>query len=463
MLSDLGSAPDERRDPTTAMLVSIVVPALDEARMIAATLVALQPLRADGHEVIVVDGGSADATVALATPLADRVLTAARGRASQMNTGAAAATGDVLLFLHADSRLPADGVAALVRGLRRPGRRWGRFDISLAGRARVFRLIEALMNLRSRATGMATGDQGIFVERALFAQVGGFPLQPLMEDIELSRRLRRAAGAPLCLRQRIVTSTRRWERRGAWRTIVAMWRWRLAYWRGADPARLAVEYDAERGASPVTLQIFAKDPVPGRVKTRLAAAIGDAEAAAHYARLVEHALAVAAAARAAGIVDRVELWCAPDAGAPAFAAWRDRFAVDLKAQVGNDLGARMRHALHAAIDGGRRAILIGTDCPALDAPYLAQAVAALDDHAAVFGPAEDGGYVLVGLARTIDAFSGIPWSEAGTMAATRARLQAQRVRWHELPTLWDVDAPADLARWQALLAAGGPAAVASAA
>ena len=200
----------------------------------------------------------------------------------------------------------------------------------------------------------------------------------------------------------------------------------------------------------MTLQIFAKSPVAGQVKTRLAASIGEVEAAAHYARFVERTLARSVEARAAGIVDRIELWCAPDADAPAFAAWRDRYGVELKTQSGGDLGARMRTALHTAIAGGSRAILIGTDCPALDLPYLARAVAALDDHPAVFGPAEDGGYVLVGLARAIDAFSGVPWSSAGTMAATRGKLRAQSVRWQELPMLWDVDAPSDLARWEAL-------------
>jgi rSAM/selenodomain-associated transferase 1 len=207
----------------------------------------------------------------------------------------------------------------------------------------------------------------------------------------------------------------------------------------------------------VTLQVFAKRPVPGHVKTRLAAAIGTAEAAAHYTRFVERTLATAVAARAGGIVDRVELWCAPDADAPVFAAWRDRFDVALESQTGLDVGARMRNALHAALAGGSRAILIGTDCPALDLSYLARAVAALDEHAAVFGPAEDGGYVLVGLARTVDAFSGIPWSSAETMAATRGQLRAVDASWHELPTLWDVDAPADLARWQTLRASTAPA------
>ena len=266
----------------------------------------------------------------------------------------------------------------------------------------------------------------------------------------MSRRLKRAAGSPLCLRQRVVTSARRWERHGPWRTVVAMWRWRFAYWRGASPADLAAEYGAGRTPSPVTLQVFAKNPVAGSVKTRLANAIGADEATAHYVRLVERTLATAVAARAGGIVDRVELWCAPSAEAPAFRAWGERYDVALKAQTGEDLGTKMRNALHEALAGGARAILIGTDCPAFDISYLAHAVAALDGHAAIFGPAEDGGYVLVGLARAIDAFTNIPWSSADTMAATRAKLRAAGIRWHELPTLWDVDAPPDLARWQAL-------------
>jgi len=431
------------------MRVSIIVPARNEARGIVATLTPLQAFRDAGHEVIVVDGGSADATLALASPHADHAFAAPPGRATQMNAGAAAASGDVLLFLHADSRLPADGIDAMLRAMARSGRRWGRFDVTIAGAPRVLALVATMMNGRSRLTGIATGDQGIFVERKLFDTVGGYPAQPLMEDIELSRRLRRTAGPPQNLRERIVTSGRRWERNGAWRTMVAMWRLRFAYWRGVDPALLAAGYQSARPAAAVTLQVFARSPVPGQVKTRLATAIGDIEAAAVYAGFVERTLATSVAARAAGIVDRVELWASSDMEAPAFAGWRDRYGVELRSQSGADLGARMRHALASALAAGSRAILIGTDCPALDASYLARAVAALDDHAAVFGPAEDGGYVLVGLARDIDAFSSVPWSSADTMAATRVTLRGQRVRWQELPTLWDVDSPADLARWQA--------------
>jgi len=444
------------------MRVSIIVPARNEARRIVAALAPLQSLRAAGHQVIVVDGGSTDATLALATPLSDRTFAAPMGRAAQMNAGAATASGDVLLFLHADSHLPDDAVPAMLGETARTGRRWGRFDVTIAGDSSMLPTVAAMMNARSRLTGIATGDQGIFVERALFESIGGYPDQPLMEDVELSRRLKRAAGAPLCLASRIVTSGRRWERDGPWRTIVNMWGIRFAYWRGADPARLAARYRSATSPPAVTLQVFARNPVAGQVKTRLAAAIGDDEAAAIYARLVERTLETAASARAAGVVDRIELWASPNTDAPAFTEWRDNYRVELRRQCGVDLGARMRHALHSALASGSHAILIGTDCPLLDLSYLARAAAALDDHPAVFGPAEDGGYVLVGLARAVDAFSGIPWSTADTMALTRAKLAAQGVRWQELPTLWDVDSAADLARWQKLptaIAASGNAAV----
>lgn len=440
------------RSGARRLRVSIIVPALDEVRGIVATLAPLQPLRVEGHEVIVVDGGSSDATLAIATPLSDRAFVAARGRALQMNAGAAKATGDVLLFLHADSRLDASAIGMLASEVARSGRRWGRFDVTIAGGSRVLRLVAAMMNARSRLTGIATGDQGIFVDRALFNAVGGFPGQALMEDVELSKRLKRAAGPPLCLTERVLTSGRRWESRGTWRTIVAMWRWRFAYWRNADPRRLADEYRTARAATPIVLQVFAKSPVAGCVKTRLAASIGDEAAAALYARLCELTLTTAVAARSARLVDEIELWCAPDADAPGFAEWRDRYGIALRTQSGADLGARMRDALDSALARGSRAVLIGTDCPILDVAYLARAVAALETCDAVFGPAEDGGYVLVGLARRIDAFSGIPWSAPNTMSATRAKIGSLGAVWQELPTLWDVDEARDLVRWQALAA-----------
>lgn len=222
------------------------MPVLDEAPGLAATLDALAPLRLAGVELVVVDGGSRDGTPAVAQPRADRVVTSPRGRAAQMNAGARAATGDTLLFLHADTRLPEGAVDAIARALA-DGHAWGRFDVTIEGASRWLPVVAAFMNARSRLTGIATGDQAIFVRRGVFEVAGGFPPIALMEDIAMSRALKRA-GAPACLRERVVTSGRRWERHGPLRTILLMWRLRLAYFLGADPARLAERYGAHRTA-----------------------------------------------------------------------------------------------------------------------------------------------------------------------------------------------------------------------
>jgi rSAM/selenodomain-associated transferase 2 len=221
------------------MRLSIVMPVLNEAASIVAALEALAPLRARGVEVIVVDGGSTDATPDVARPLADCVLSAPRGRAWQMNGGAAIAGGDVILFLHADTRLPENADALLCDALAKTQRVWGRFDVAFSGGA--LPLVALTMNLRSRLTGIATGDQAMFVRREAFARVGAFPAIALMEDVALSARLKRIS-PPACLRARVTTSPRRWRRHGTLRTVLLMWRLRLAFFLGADPKRLARAY-----------------------------------------------------------------------------------------------------------------------------------------------------------------------------------------------------------------------------
>lgn len=224
-----------------AARLSVIVPVLNEAALIVAALTVLQPLRAEGVELIVVDGGSADGSAALAAPLADRVLNAPRGRAQQMNAGARVAVGAVLLFLHVDTSLPDGACAAVHAALEGSGRLWGRFDAAIDGRPPMLRVVAAMMNVRSRLTGIATGDQAIFVRREAFEAVDGYPRQALMEDIELSRRLLELS-APVCLPMKVVTSGRRWLAAGVWSTIVLMWWLRLLYSLGVPAARLAKAY-----------------------------------------------------------------------------------------------------------------------------------------------------------------------------------------------------------------------------
>ena len=216
--------------------LTVIVPALNEAPGIVACLERLAPLRARGHEVIVVDGGSSDATPRLAAPHCDRVLQAPRGRAAQMNAGAAAARGDALVFLHADTRLPPEADRLVAEAL--AAHAWGRFDVAIDSDDPRLAVIAFFINRRSRLTGIATGDQAIFVRRDAFP---GFPPIALMEDVAFSRAMKRVS-PPACLASRVVTSARRWERRGVARTVLLMWRLRYDYWRGTDPDELARRY-----------------------------------------------------------------------------------------------------------------------------------------------------------------------------------------------------------------------------
>jgi rSAM/selenodomain-associated transferase 2 len=221
------------------MQLSIVIPVLNEAAHIESMLLRLAGLRVDGAQLIVVDGGSEDDTAALAAAHADIVLASARGRALQMHAGALAASGDALLFLHADTVLPAHAGELVATALATQA--WGRFDVALDGAHPVYQLIAVMMNLRSRLTSIATGDQAMFMRRAFYFEAGGYPPLALMEDIAFCKRARQLA-RPACLRERVLTSARRWEKHGVWRTIWLMWRLRLAYFLGADPETLALRY-----------------------------------------------------------------------------------------------------------------------------------------------------------------------------------------------------------------------------
>jgi len=227
--------------------VAVIVPVLNEEKTIEALLAHLSS--SQYKELIVVDGGSRDATcelvrVAIAKGSHVRLLQCATGRACQMNAGARMAASDALLFLHADTRLPEDAILTVQRCLRR-GDVWGRFDVRLDHPGVWYRLIEAAMNLRSRITGIVTGDQALFVRRDAFEVVGGYPDIPLMEDIVLSKRLKEI-GQPAMISQKAITSARRWQQNGILVTILTMWVLRLLFWAGVSPGKLIIFYNAVR-------------------------------------------------------------------------------------------------------------------------------------------------------------------------------------------------------------------------
>ncbi|MEH6501520.1 MAG: TIGR04282 family arsenosugar biosynthesis glycosyltransferase [Pseudoalteromonas distincta] len=510
------------------MRLSVVIPVLNEAAGIQDALLALQAVR-DGVELIVVDGGSTDGTRELAAPLADKVLTSAPGRARQMNAGAAVATGDVLVFLHADTRLPegfVGMVTAAVAGQApfaarpplppnpnipnpsshssSPGRSggpaantqpklpiptqtggsggpaakkphssdhntvipanagihldlpphcdWGRFDVRLSPSSPMLNLVAWMMNQRSRLTGICTGDQAIFVRRALFEQLGGYADIPLMEDIDLSRRLRKISRAA-CLRPALTTSSRKWQKHGVLRAICLMWWVRLQYWAGVPPERLVQQYYGAAPASenaaakpsprrPQTsrpLLIFAKAPLPGTVKTRLIPALGAEGACQLYQQLLMHTLN-----QTRDWPGLRYLYCAPDMSHPLFTRLANEHHLQLRQQQGQDLGSRMQQALAEHSGGG---LLIGTDCPLISTEALLDADQALKIHDTAIIPSEDGGYVMIGQRQPDPAaFVAMTWSHARVMEDTRSRLAtAGKTLWTG-PILWDLDEPEDLPR-----------------
>ena len=226
--------------------IAVVIPTLNEARVLSRTLLAVRQLRFD--EVVLVDGGSRDQTVSIAEGQLQglslqpaKVMVSERGRARQMNAGARATRSDVLLFLHADTLLPPETCNEIERGLENPKYVGGRFDVRFEDDRGWAWVVSRLMNWRSRWSGIATGDQAIFVRRAVFDELGGFTESPLMEDIELTRRLK-GMGSMAALRSQVITSFRRWERQGALKTILQMWLLRFLYWIGVPPKMLQQFY-----------------------------------------------------------------------------------------------------------------------------------------------------------------------------------------------------------------------------
>ncbi|WP_302173054.1 TIGR04283 family arsenosugar biosynthesis glycosyltransferase [uncultured Hydrogenophaga sp.] len=410
--------------------LSIVVPVLDEAAHLVSRLQALAPLRQRGAEVIVVDGGSQDATPEVAKAWADAVLRAPRGRAAQMNAGAEVARRRVLLFLHADTTLPPQADQAIAQAMA-AGARWGRFDVRIEGRHPLLPMVAALMNLRSRWSGLATGDQALFVERCLFRAAGGFAALPLMEDLDLSRRLRRIA-PPACLREQVQTAGRRWDRYGLWRTIWLMWRLRAAWALGADPAELARRY-GYRPRAGAAVAVLADAPV-------------DAGAVRAQRALLRHAIATVRAAA----IGPLTLWCAPDETHRHFQAWRRMHGVVLQPQTGSDRGQRMAAAVqHHFAARAAPLILLGPEDPALTPEHLQAVADALQSHGAALWSADDGSSVLLGLRAPVPGmFEGVAWGTRAGAQLVRERLHTAGVSLWEGPLKQGASAPADRTpRW----------------
>lgn len=409
--------------------VTAVVPVLNDSAPLAALLEGLAGC--EGLEIIVVDGGSRDDPASVCRRFSVPCIAARRGRAAQMRTGIAHARGDTIWLLHADAGATAAHFEAL-RGVA-AAHVWGRFDVRLSGREPAFGVIGWCMNRRSWLSNICTGDQGIFVGCALLDAVGGVPNQPLMEDIELSKRLRRLARARR-LRVPLPVSARRWERDGILRTVLLMWGLRLRYFLGAQPDDLAGRYYPRP-----RIAILARSPERGAVKRRLAAALGEEAAFDAHVELVEDTLA----ALRGGAFD-CELWFAGARNA-ALDDWAHRHGARLLRQPETDLGGRML----AALRGGAQ-LVIGTDIPEITAGYVETALDALERADVVIGPVEDGGYCLIGMTTPRAAlFEDIAWGGGDVCEHTLAKAASLGLNVVTLETLWDVDDADDHQRWRA--------------
>ena len=433
--------------------LSIVIPVLNEASRVDAALDRLQPLRDLGAELILADGGSQDDTVSKAAGRVDQLVRSQPGRACQMHAGALAANGGVLLFLHCDTRLPQSALQEILAEAGN-GACWGWFDTELDGQATVFRIISWFMRRRSRLTSVCTGDQGMWVIRSAYFDSGGFPLQPLMEDIALSKVLR-ARSSPTVIRERAVTSSRKWESEGVIRTVLLMWQLRLQYFLGANPARLADRYYPQwrqlaSGHSregncrypAACIGVFAREPVAGQVKSRLSPCLDENQRLALYRVLYRRTVQSVLA----DYLAPWGLWVTNNLHNKDFLTYCNKENIWL--QSGADLGERMYHAASQLLSrpGCESVVLVGTDCPVLESAYLEKALQSLSGGAdLVLGPAEDGGYVLIGLSRVDPRlFQGIEWGGPTVLEDTLARAKSLGYETTLLPELWDVDRCEDL-------------------
>ncbi|MCW9046893.1 MAG: TIGR04283 family arsenosugar biosynthesis glycosyltransferase [Gammaproteobacteria bacterium] len=434
--------------------ISFIIPTLNEAEHISLTLDRLQVSRQRGHEVILSDGASHDNTLLLSKDKIDDHINSTPGRAVQMNAGAKIASGDILCFLHADTKTPENIDELILESLTARNKQsfhWGFFNIKLSGRDWPFRIIEWLINKRSCLSHVATGDQAIFIDKHSFKKINGFSNIPLMEDIEISKRLRKTS-RPVCIKKSpLITSSRRWEKHGITSTVLLMWQLRLRYFLGASPATLAKTYKPHKQITSPNKQqliVFIKAPIPGFCKTRLTPYLSPEEASDFYESLVKNCFNKITAIKNTDI----SIYTYPDINHPFIKKISQQYSTTCHLQSGENLGERMFNALNESLKTYDKSILIGTDCPLLDQSYLEQAFKALEQDDIVLGPADDGGYVLVGASK-IEAqlFNNINWGTDSVLKQSLHNANKAAYKTHLLDTLWDVDTPQDYIKYQNLI------------
>ncbi len=424
-----GLAAELRGEFTSGEKISAIIPTLNEEESLPRLL---SQVCGKVEEVIVVDGGSSDGTVEAARHFPVKVILSARGRAFQMNTGASAASGDLLWFLHADTQLPSNWRGQMASALRKPSVIGGGFRVVIDASGIGYRFLDLWGRLRTGIQGSFYGDQGIFVRRGFFESLGGFDDRPVLEDLDFSTRMSRRARVKI-LAGPIKTSARRWQSQGWWSTVLQHCRYAVSY------------LFSPKAGSAAVLIVMAKAPVPGQVKTRLIPALNPEQAAQIAERLLRET---------AVLVHQVEGIRPVIAVSPPEGMERVKevlsFPARLIPQPEGDLGIRLTRLFQETFDSGAQAVLVlGADHPNLPQEYLAQAVAELRKRGdrVVFGPTEDGGYYLVGMKRPHpELFAGITWSTSEVLRQTLGKAKTSGVSVKLLPSWYDLDRPEDLAR-----------------
>lgn len=430
------------------MSVSIIIPVLNEYLALTQLLPHfIKQSETQDLELIICDGGSFDLTqhyvlqLKAQNPIVISYVSSELGRAKQMNEGARLAKYSQLLFLHADTQLPEDWFE-LIRD-----KQWGCFQVRLSGDKQVFRLIESMMNWRSCTSQVATGDQAIFVNKDLFEKIGGYPDEPLMEDIAISKLLRKNHLIS-CVKKPLVTSSRRWEQKGVFKTIFLMWKLRLMFFLGVSPKKLVKLYYPNYKSKRLegVIQIFSKLPIIGFVKTRLIPQMGAESATNIHRYLLNHNLTMTEQ-----LSFDNELWIAKDEENNSLSDDSINHQ-NIITQQGDNLGDRMGFAIKQGLSNNRKVVLIGTDCLDLSSKHVQQAFDALESFDLVFSPVEDGGFILIACRFFDDRlFDNVSWGTKTALADVISNVKQLSLSYHLLETLRDVDTYDDVQNYPKLM------------